>query len=707
VDGVIVSTDRGIPVIVAVSYSLKSGWMAAAWPSPESFEAPTHQALLTVGLGSAALLLGGFTAVLRMRRRVRAPLDELVSAAHRAHQAGCEAEMLHRAYWENSQEALFVVEVTLDGRFIFGGINPQHERLTGLRSEGISGKEPWECLPLEVASWVSAMYRKCIDAGEPISYEEELTLPAGKRLWETRLVPVRDPAGARIVSLLGTGRDITKRTQAEQALRLSTKHLELAQAAAGIGIWESDIEAQELCWSPEGYRLLGGNPAVPGHALDGEWRRILHPDDQDRIASEMRAFLSTRLALTLEFRIMRHGEVRWILGQGQVLRDRTGRPERIIGINLDITERKRAEQALRDSATRFQAMAETVPDILFISTPEGGCEYLSPRFHDYTGMTPSDAAGFGWASALHTEDRERILAAWPRATEKGEMFEEECRLHTADGLYRWFVVRWRPTQDSTGRPEKWFGAMTDIDALKRAQEDLRYLAGRILKAQDDERRRIARELHDSTAQNLLGVALGIDRALRMTSERPDIAKSALQESVRLVEQSQREIRTVSYLLHPPMLDEAGLPSALGWFIEGFSKRSGISIDAKITAGQLDRRLPGEIATALYRVAQEALTNVHRHSGSRSARVRLTLVQLMGREEIQLTVADKGRGVPKRLAAAKFGAQKPHETPGEVVTLGVGIVGMRERLRQLGGRLEIRSNKNGTIVHACVPLGPVT
>src|SRR5260370_14953733 len=257
----------------------------------------------------------------------------------------------------------------------------------------------------------------------------------------------------------------------------------------------------------------------------------------------------------------------------------------------DITKRKAAEASLRESEEWFRAMAETVPGMLFASSLEGGCDYLSPRFHEYTGLTAEAALGLGWAEALHPDDKKRILAARQLAAPTGESFAEECRIRAADGTYRWFVARWRPIHDAVGRTQKWIGAITDIDELKRGAEELRSLTSQLLAAQDSERRRIARDLHDSTAQNLAAVSLNIGRVQRLAPDIAVAATSALQESCQLIKQSQREIRTLSYLLHPPMLDEAGLPAAPGWYVEGVSKRRGTPGAPEGPPGLTGRRLP--------------------------------------------------------------------------------------------------------------------
>jgi two-component system NarL family sensor kinase len=233
----------------------------------------------------------------------------------------------------------------------------------------------------------------------------------------------------------------------------------------------------------------------------------------------------------------------------------------------------------------------------------------------------------------------------------------------------------------------------DITEMKRSEDALRRLSGRLMRAQDESRRQIARDLHDSTAQNLLGAALGIGQALRLVPRLKPAAKAALEESRALIDQSQREIRTVSYLLHPPMLDEAGLPAALRWLCDGFSKRTEIQV--ALDLAEDIERLPGDIEAALFRVAQEALTNVHRHSGSRTARIDLSRTRGPdGGSFVIMAIEDNGRGMPAGFAPLVGSRDGNH--------LGIGLPGMRERLRELGGSLRIVSEGRGTIVRATVP-----
>jgi signal transduction histidine kinase len=213
------------------------------------------------------------------------------------------------------------------------------------------------------------------------------------------------------------------------------------------------------------------------------------------------------------------------------------------------------------------------------------------------------------------------------------------------------------------------------------------LTVRLFNLQDEERRRIARELHDGTAQNLFAISLNLAKIRQQIDGSDGEIKQLIDECQSLDDQSLQEIRTLSYLLHPPLLDQAGLVSALQWYVEGFSKRSGISVNL---VAQPIGRLTSEIETALFRVVQEGLTNVRRHSGSETASIRLE----RRANEIVLEIKDAGHGL--RAENRSGLAENFHE-------LGVGIPGMRQRLRQLGGRLEITSNGEGTAVAAIVPI----
>jgi len=222
--------------------------------------------------------------------------------------------------------------------------------------------------------------------------------------------------------------------------------------------------------------------------------------------------------------------------------------------------------------------------------------------------------------------------------------------------------------------------------LDRTNQNLRELSARLLQLQDDERRRIARELHDSVGQML--AALGMNLAVVGTEiERLTKITSTVNDSAALVQELSREVRTISHLLHPPLLDEAGLASALRWYVEGFAQRSKIEVDLEFPVDF--GRLPRESETAIFRTVQECLTNIHRHSESPTATIRIAASD----NHVRVEVEDRGKGIPPEKQSEMTSTGTP----------GVGIRGMRERLRQLGGSLDIHSNGKGTLIVAQLPV----
>lgn len=218
-------------------------------------------------------------------------------------------------------------------------------------------------------------------------------------------------------------------------------------------------------------------------------------------------------------------------------------------------------------------------------------------------------------------------------------------------------------------------------SARDSEESLRRLTGRLLQLQDAERRKFSRELHDSLGQYLVSVKMNLDMFVRQRED------SLFAEAIHLLDQSIAETRTISHLLHPPLLDEAGLSSAAKWYLEGFAQRSGIEV--KFDLPENVELLPKPVALGLFRILQESLTNIHRHSGSTKADVMLRVLP----DRVDLKVRDYGKGVgPELLNSFRNGKNS-----------GVGLAGMRERMRELGGELNIQACAPGTLVSVTIPL----
>jgi signal transduction histidine kinase len=278
----------------------------------------------------------------------------------------------------------------------------------------------------------------------------------------------------------------------------------------------------------------------------------------------------------------------------------------------------------------------------------------------------------------------------------------EFPLLAANGQFRWFLTRVTPIRDAQGNVVRWLGTNTDIHAQREAREALRsnqerlesevakrtaalrQLSAKLIRAQDEERRRLARELHDSMGQYLAAMSMSL---AAMVSETPSINKQHAGELENIIQLCLSETRTLSHLLHPPLLDEVGLNSAMKWFVEEFAKRSGIRV---ILTSECRRRLPTLVETMLFRVVQEALTNIHKHSGSGTAEVWLK----NGDAGVVLEVNDHGKGIPKELLE-RIGNR------GSIA--GVGLAGMRERVSEFGGEFRVQSGPEGTHIRVSIPV----
>ena len=296
---------------------------------------------------------------------------------------------------------------------------------------------------------------------------------------------------------------------------------------------------------------------------------------------------------------------------------------------------------------------------------------------------------YGWASeeVLGRATHEILRTEFPVPLSEimhADRWEGELRHTTKDGSQIIVASRWTTLRDHNGKAVGWLEINTDITARKRAEEAARSLSGRILTLQDDERRRIARGLHDSLGQYLTALKMNLDVFQTSGDNKAKLAS----ECSEIVDKCLSETRTISHLLHPPLLDEAGFGSAARWYVDGFSQRSGIKVNLNLppTLGRMHR----DVEVALFRAVQEGLTNVHRHSGGSAVDVCLSL----NAKQLRLEIKDDGRGIPqKRLRSIVQGA-------GEA---GVGVAGIRERMRELGGSLEIRSDRAGTTVLISIPV----
>jgi PAS domain S-box-containing protein len=369
-----------------------------------------------------------------------------------------------------------------------------------------------------------------------------------------------------------------------------------------------------------------------------------------------------------------------------------------LALKAELLMRLNAE--LVEKNQELDAIFSTAPDIIFSRKADGSRDYVSDRFYDFTGASPGSANGFGWLDYVHPDDKNQAMADWMRCVESGADYEAEYRLRSKDGTYRWFRARAVPIRDD-GKIAKWYGTCSDIHDSKLLEQsirddatelekmvdnrtdELRRLSVRLLTLQDQERRRIARDLHDGLGQELAVAKMVLDKMLLQKGAQPP--DEAWAQASSIIDRAIQQVRTMSHLLHPPLLDEVGLLSALAWYTDGLTKRSGIETSLDVHPRNFPR-LTSELETAIFRIVQEALTNVFRHSEAH--RVWITLTRKNG--SIGVAVRDDGKGIGKRIVELR---------PDSV---GVGIGGMKQRAKELGGELKLSNLEPGTLVEIEIP-----
>jgi PAS domain S-box-containing protein len=504
------------------------------------------------------------------------------------------------------------------------------------------------------------------------------------------------------------------------------ERLRVAQHTAHSGSWEWNFRTGEVIWSPEEERVYGLEPGSFSGDIT-EWPRMVHPDDLVNIEKLLQDAIDTHAEFHVEFRVNRaDGALRWIESFGQIFYDDHGKPQRMVGANTDITERKNIEEVLRTSEFRFRRLVDSNIIPILCANMQGVTE-ANDAFLAMVGYTRDDlvAGKIDWVKMTPAEHVAKDAAAIEELKSKGFCTPYEKEYTLRDGTRVPFLIgatvlspeplEWlcfivelselkrvegelrkahdelekKVTERTRELAETVTSLKSEMGIRKRTEQQLRELSARLLRLQDEERRRIARELHDSTGQTLTILKLtlasleplvsGIPRAVELVNDLNAVADQAVQE-----------IRTTSHLLYPPLLDELGFSSAAQWYVEGFGKRSGIKSSLDISATP---QLTKDAELVFFRILQESLTNVLRHSGSTAVDIRLYCDDA----DAILTVRDYGKGI----ASEKLSSFR--ETGAGV---GVGLGGMKQRVRELGGHLRVDCDGTGTCVTASLPLKAV-
>jgi two-component system NarL family sensor kinase len=344
------------------------------------------------------------------------------------------------------------------------------------------------------------------------------------------------------------------------------------------------------------------------------------------------------------------------------------------------TDLEKSAAALKESEAKNRAILEALPDMMFLLDENG--TYLDWHAKDRRDLfvPPEMFLGKNMRDVLPRDLSHKLCDRFQQVSFTGEPATVEYSMSIGNRL-KFFETRIVKCGDG-----KLLSIARNVTEKKQAELQLQQLSSRLLRLQDEERRRIARELHDITAQNLFAITVNLENLRQQQSALTRNGMETVTECLNLCEQSLREVRTLSYVLHPPALDRLGLVPTLQWYIDGFAKRSGIAV--RLESARDIGRLPLEMETDIFRIVQEGLSNVFRHSGSQTA----TVVLEKQDGHFVLQIRDSGHGMPDW-----------NVNPDNSARFGVGLPSIRERLRRLGGQLDIRSGKDGVLFQASMPV----
>lgn len=674
----------------------------------------------------------------------------------RAEEALAQSEEKYRTLFDSIDEGFSLIELIFDDKgkvvdYWLREANPMYERLTGLRDA--VGKRGQEVLPNIETEWLEK-FELVYYTGESVRFEYPIEQLGrfytahlsrvggeGSRFVTTVFdnITARKSTEANVAFLAEVSQDLAHITNIEDTMRqLGAKigrFFNASLCAFGEVDEASDAVRMTHSWNrPDVPSILGiyrlseyVSDELRQAARRGETIVIRDVGSDARVNAENTTQLGIQSYITVPF--TRGGKWLFMLAVYDVM-PRDWRDDEIELISELTTrvwtrlERSRAEEALRESETRLREMADAVPHLMWLSKPEGGVLYYNRRFYEYSGLSDGEAQERGWEAIVHPDDLPGCLETRKQSIEAGEPWQYDYRLRRVDGQYRWHRGRAMPI-GSGETVVHWVGTATDIDdetraaealyeseqALRQVNEELEQrvtertgelarmsqlrqeLLRQLVSAQEEERGRIARDLHDDTGQQVASLLLGL-KQLKTTP--PVNTELKAQEAVGRIEAIAKELaqksHRLSFTLRPTALDDLGLVAALQNYTEEWSRWSGMPVEV-VVVGFDAERLPPEVETTVYRVVQEALTNVLRHANHDKGTTQVNLLLQRSSSDMRAIVEDDGPGFD---VEATLNPQSGKRR--------LGLFGMQERAALVSGTLNIESEPGaGTSVFLRVPL----
>jgi PAS domain S-box-containing protein len=506
----------------------------------------------------------------------------------------------------------------------------------------------------------------------------------GSLMWAEKTARAFFDEEGRMIRVVGMIADITERKQAEEKLRTSEERFQFAAQAGKMFVYEWDATNDVIVRSAESAPILGIDEAttITGQQI----LAMVHPDDRERLKAAVGKLNVENPSLEIRYRMMRpDGALTWVERNSRAHFDEQGRMLRIIGMVADVTERKRTEEALRESEERLRLAVQAgrmyafewdpVSDVVVRS---GECGEIFNWMDDPTRDTRQQ-----FFARVHPNDRGAYRALETGLTTNNPIYQANYRVLRPDGKVIWLEESGHAFFDGEGKISRIIGMVSDVTARKFAEEALASVSRRLIDAQEQERCRIARELHNDLGQKMALLQIGLEQFEQKIPELSSGDRQQLRNIVQSASELSSDLHNLSHQLHPVKLDLQGLTAAMGGLCREFSKQHDFQV--KFVHENIPAQIPKAEALCLFRIVQEALRNVAKHGKTREAQVKL-----LGHEnEIDLCISDSGAGFNPESAEAKG---------------GLGLISMRERLRLIGGHLTLESEPlHGTQIHVHVPL----
>jgi PAS domain S-box-containing protein len=560
-------------------------------------------------------------------------------------------------------------------------VNETFEQLTGWQKDEVIGRTPFDLNLWDDSSERVEISKRLLSEGAIRNYEFHFRCRNGTTkcgLGSAELIEIDNES-----CMLSVVADITERKQIEEQLCTSEERLSGVVGSAMDAILAVDSEQRILLFNTAAEKIFGCRAEeaigtsierfIP-HRFRAAHKKHIHSFGQTGTSNRAMGTLGALWGLRAtgeEFPI-----------EASISQVGTAGKKLFTVIIRDITERQRAEQAIRESEERFRLVANSAPVLIWMAGPDKLCTYFNQPWLEFTGRPVEAEIGNGWANGVHPEDLNACMDTYTNAFDRQESFKMQYRLRRHDGEYRWVFDLGVPRLNPDGSFAGYIGSCLDITERKTAEEALINLSGRLIEAQEEECRRIAREIHDDYNQRLAVLANELEDLAQTIGDSVAEAGPRLHQLWTSVSELGVDLHSLSHRLHSSTLETLGLIAGVRAFCEEFEDLQEIQV--QFTHENVPRVISADVSLCVFRIAQESLRNVKRHSGANRAEVHLEYVG----EKLHLSVSDRGRGFDRSKRAARD---------------GIGIRSMEERLHFFGGKLEVHSRPmEGTRIEAWVP-----